>query len=249
MTPPVSHQGNEIRARSDLTAMNRDPAGDDPGRDDPDRDDSGRDGIDCERAAPLLSARADDEATGREMALVDQHLAGCATCRDYADGIARLDRAVRIRAAEPAPDLVATVTARARPVRPGRVRWIRPALAWVAVVVLFESVPALVLGHAAGADAHMSRHLGAFGVALAIGLAYAAWKPHRAFGLLPFTAALVATTLTSAAFDVLDGGTSALAESAHLAELTGLTLLWVLSGSPGWHGPHRRRRLAGHGHA
>jgi hypothetical protein len=48
--------------------------------------------------------------------------------------------------------------------------------------------------------------------------------------------------LASAVFDLLDGGRSALAESVHLAELVGLTLLWMLAGSPGWHGWHRRDR-------
>jgi hypothetical protein len=43
-------------------------------------------------------------------------------------------------------------------------------------------------------------------------------------------------------FDLLDGGRSALAESVHLAELIGLTLLWILAGSPGRHGWHRHDR-------
>ncbi len=32
----------------------------------------------------------------------------------------------------------------------------------------------------------LARHLGAFGVALSIGLLYVAWRPHRAYGMLPF---------------------------------------------------------------
>ena len=80
----------------------------------------------------------------------------------------------------------------------------------------------------------MARHLGAFGAALAIGFAYAAWRPHRAFGLLPFTGALVATTLVSAITDTANGGVRPLAESAHIAELVGLVLLWMIAGAPGW---------------
>jgi hypothetical protein len=92
----------------------------------------------------------------------------------------------------------------------------------------------------------MARHLGAFGVALAIGFAFSAWKPHRALGLLPFTAALVGTTLVSLGADVLGSGRSPLSESVHMTELIGLTLLWMISGSPGWRGRpgrsgHRRR--------
>jgi predicted anti-sigma-YlaC factor YlaD len=198
--------------------------------------------VNCDDVRTILSAIADAEADRDEAARAQHHLETCAECRSYAAQIARLDRTVRIRPAEPAPDLVARVTARARPAQVGRGGWIRPALAWVALVLLVQSIPALVFGNTDGADAHLSRHLGAFGAALAIGFAYAAWRPHRAFGLLPFTAALVLTMLASAVFDLLDGGRSALAESVHLAELIGLTLLWILAGSPGRHGWHRHDR-------
>jgi predicted anti-sigma-YlaC factor YlaD len=148
---------------------------------------------------------------------------------------------VRIRPAEPVPDLVGAVTARARPARLGRGGWLRPALAWVAAVLLVQSLPALVLGDLAGTDVHEARHLGAFGAALAVGFAYAAWRPHRAFGLLPFTAALVATTSVGVIADVVGGHRTPLAELVHVAELAGLTLLWMIAGSPGL---PRRRRLA-----
>ena len=53
-------------------------------------------------------------------------------------------------------------------------------------------------------------------------MAYAAWRPHRAFGMLPFAVALVATTLLSAVFDVTDEVSTPLAEAVHLSELVGL---------------------------
>ena len=148
----------------------------------------------------------------------------------------RLDRVVRIRPAESVPSLVAAVTARARPARLGRGGWIRPALAWVAVVMLAQSLPALLLAEASGTSPHLARHLGAFGAALAIGFAYAAWKPHRAFGLLPFTAALVATTSVSILADIITGSRTPLGELIHVTELAGLALLWMVAGSPGWRG-------------
>lgn len=112
----------------------------------------------------------------------------------------------------------------------------RPGLAWVAVVLFAQNVMPLVFGETEGAETHLARHLGAFGVALAIGFAYVAWRPHRAFGMLPFVGALVVSMMASTAFDLADGGRSALAEATHLAELAGLALLWMIAGSPGWHG-------------
>lgn len=197
--------------------------------------------VNCELARDALSAAADGELPTAERPTLDAHLAGCPGCCQHAFLIEQLDRRVRVRPAEPVPDLVAAVTARARPARLGRGGWIRPALAWVAIVIFAQSAPALVFGEATGANTHVARHVGAFGVALAVGLAYAAWRPHRAFGLLPFTAALVGTVLLSALFDVLDGDRTALAESAHIGELIGLTLLWMLAGSPGWRGLPKRR--------
>jgi predicted anti-sigma-YlaC factor YlaD len=199
--------------------------------------------MDCSQVRELISSIADGEATSHERTKVSEHVDHCPGCERYSTAVAQLDRSLRIRAAEPVPDLVATVTARARPARLGRGGWMRPALAWVAVVLFAQSLPALILGNVAGTDAHLARHLGAFGAALAVGFAYVAWKPHRAVGLLPFTAALVATTLIGVLADIATGARTPVGELIHVSEVIGLTLLWMIAGSPGLSRISRRHRL------
>ena len=124
----------------------------------------------------------------------------------------QLDRRVKLRPAESVPDLRPVILTRVRPAVLGRHGWMRPALAWVAVVLVVQNASALVAGQMSGAEVHLARHLGAFGVALGVGLAYVAWRPHRAYGLLPFAGALIATMMLSAAFDIVGNGRSAISE-------------------------------------
>jgi predicted anti-sigma-YlaC factor YlaD len=188
----------------------------------------------CDEAAELLSARQDRETTAAEDALLDHHVMDCTGCTLLAVRIDDLSRQLRFRPAAPVPNLVEVITARVRPAVLGRGGWLRPAMAWVSVVLFAQNFNALVGGRLEGADGHLARHIGAFGVALAIGFAYVAWKPHRSHGLLPFAAALIGTIAIGAIADIADGGRTVLAESAHLTEIVGLALLWMIAGSPGW---------------
>jgi predicted anti-sigma-YlaC factor YlaD len=152
---------------------------------------------------------------------------------------------VRFRSPVADPAFVARVMADARPARLGRGGWMRPVLAWCAIVVGVQSFAPLVFGDSDGASAHTARHLGASGLALAVGLLYAAWRPHRAYGLLPFVGALFGATLIAAVVDLIDGDASAFAESTHLAELIGIAVLWMIAGSPGWQAVVNRRHRPG----
>jgi predicted anti-sigma-YlaC factor YlaD len=193
--------------------------------------------MECRRSHELISAMLDAEASPADEVELDHHLAGCAACRLHLEQASALTRMVRLRAAAApgaVPDLAERVLDRARPARLGRGGWLRPALVWVAVVLAVQAAPAVVLGEVDGATTHVARHLGAFALALAVGLLYAAWRPHRAFGLLPFAAALVVAMGLGALFDVIADRRSPLSEVVHLTELIGLWLLWMIAGSPGW---------------
>ncbi|MDG1265968.1 MAG: zf-HC2 domain-containing protein [Ilumatobacter sp.] len=187
----------------------------------------------CTTAHEILSAQLDGETSESERERLHHHLTRCLECRQLSAQYLQLDRRVRLRPAELVPDLRPAILTRIRPAVLGRNGWMRPALAWVAVVLVIQNVTALVAGEMNGAEVHLARHLGAFGVALGVGLAFVAWRPHRAYGLLPFAGALIATMMLSAAFDIVENGRSAVSEISHIAELAGLWLVWVIAGSPG----------------
>ncbi len=190
--------------------------------------------MDCSAWHELISARIDGGLAATESARHDRHHHGCPSCQVFAGRAAEAARVMRLRAAEPAPDLTARIVAASRAPAPTPVvrRFARLSLAWLAVVQLLAGLPALVLGEDAGATAHVARHLGSFDVALAVGLLYAAWRPSRARSLLPVAGALAACVVASTILDLLDGSTRVGLELPHLIELVARVLRWLLAGSP-----------------
>lgn len=186
----------------------------------------------CPDARNSISAAADDELAHLDARRLADHLAGCGECRAHADRLAALTRSVRLRPVRVEPDFVARVMSEVP--RLGRGAWLRPALAWCALVIAASAIRPLVLAELDGAPTHVARHVGAFALALSIGLLYAAWRPHRAHGLLPLVGALIATTVVGTALDTASGTRSPLAEAVHVVELVGMVLLWLVAGSPGW---------------
>jgi predicted anti-sigma-YlaC factor YlaD len=188
--------------------------------------------MDCRAWHELISARIDDELTPGEGASLDHHLQRCPACRTFADAAAGAARVMRVRSAEPAPDLTARILTTSRRPSPVLRRFARLSLAWLAVVQLVAGLPALLFGEDSGATVHIARHLGSFDVAIAVGLLVAAWRPSRARSLLPIAAALAACVLVSASLDLLDGSTSVALEAPHLVQLLAVAFLWLLSGAP-----------------
>lgn len=206
------------------------------------------DPLTCDAAHELLSARLDGELTAAEHDHLEMHTESCTACISYAAQLQGLHGRLRVRPALMAPDLAPLVLARARPAALRSNLWVRLSLVWVALVLGVPSAIAVIAGEADGAESHTARHLGSFGVALAVGFIYAAWKPRRASGLLPFTAVLVVLTVITAVVDLAQGQQTALPETSHLAEIIGLALLWTLSGMPGWR-PSATQRLTHRSHS
>ena len=197
--------------------------------------------MDCQPFRDALSARLDGELSALETTLLNAHLVSCVGCRAYDGRLEILHGRTRVRVAESVPDLTASILAKAHPPQPGRGEWVRWALLTVALTQLVVALPALALGDDAGATTHVARHLGSLTVAMAVGLAYVAWRPVRAYGLLPVAAALAAAMVVTAFVDVVGGNAHAVTESGHLVQLAGLWLLWRLAGSPRPTRPHRHR--------
>jgi predicted anti-sigma-YlaC factor YlaD len=166
--------------------------------------------------------------------VVDTHVATCPGCRAWSEELSALHRMVRIREAEPVPDLSAAIVAAHQPTAARRSllgqaisgpRW---ALLVVALTQLVMAGPAL-FGDDPGATVHVAREVGSFDVALAIGLLVAALQPARAWGLLPVAAALAAVMCGTAVLDLADGRVSSVSEAHHLLDLAGVAFLWLVA--------------------
>jgi predicted anti-sigma-YlaC factor YlaD len=194
--------------------------------------------MDCEEAQALISARVDGELTETMTVALDEHLRRCSGCAAWEGRAYALRRTLSMRSPAPPDGLADRVLARVAVPDPGASEWVRYALGVVAATIAVVNAPLLVLGRSDGAAMHDSRHLGAFGVALGIGLLWAALRPERANGLVPYGVTLAAVMLVGSAVDLSLGRATTLAEGGHVLELIGLVLLWRLSGG--------HRRLSAH---
>jgi predicted anti-sigma-YlaC factor YlaD len=178
-----------------------------------------------------LSAHADGELDPELLDGVRDHVTGCAGCEAFERDLAVLTRATRVRMADRVPDLSPAVLARV-PGAPAPIRvrvWAQYGLVVVALTQLILSLPELLPATHASAPIHLEHHLGAWDVAMAIGLLVAAWQPERARGLLPMALALGGILVFTAAIDVVGGDTAVLSEAPHVLELAGVVLLWCLA--------------------
>ena len=78
----------------------------------------------CDRVQLAISARMDGEAVDRPSTDdLDDHVASCERCRAFASEAERVRAAVRIRSAEPVPDLVSRIVGELETLTPARARW------------------------------------------------------------------------------------------------------------------------------
>jgi predicted anti-sigma-YlaC factor YlaD len=183
--------------------------------------------VECTPIRLALSARLDGEPTDLDQHELDAHLRSCAGCRGWLEAAEALTlRARTEREPDRAPDLVAAVLA-ADVSPPPTIDWRRAALALVALAQL-----TLAIGSILGGDrdhAHQFHELGAWDAALAAGFLVAAWRPARAWGMLPLVAAVVVALALATLADMGAGHATFGRELPHLLAVAGLVLLRPLA--------------------
>jgi len=190
----------------------------------------------CTRFREAISARLDGEDPGLPTEQLDAHLAGCPDCRSWAGAASSPALRALAAAEDPVvldPALVAQLvppTAAAEPTR-GRlmsmVEW-RVVLAVIGLAQVVLAWPGVFLddGHA---SIHLAHELTAWDMGLAAGFLFVAWRPARAWGMLPLVAVLVAAMVVTSGVDLASGHALLGRESVHVLALAGLGCLWALA--------------------
>jgi predicted anti-sigma-YlaC factor YlaD len=189
----------------------------------------------CDRIQLSISAVLDGEDAPEPAAVVAGHVATCATCREFRDGVEMLHRETRVAPAPEVRDLTPQILVAIGadgPAPDPDARGLRIVVGLLGLLQLGVALPALLFGSDAGLPVHTARHLGSFGVALGIGLVVAAWRPDRVAGLLPLATALVVCLAVTSILDVTTAHVPASGELNHATEVVGLVGLWLLSRTP-----------------
>jgi predicted anti-sigma-YlaC factor YlaD len=182
----------------------------------------------CERWREMLSAQLDGEDDPADRVRVDEHLAGCAGCREWLDQAALVNRLTRTGAVTAVPDLSAGILealAAGEPATSSRRRFAVPA--WltrgrIAAVLYFGlagiGAVQLILGLAqiggggesgehvhTGVDAasgHLWNESAAWNVAIGAGYLFIALRRNRPTGLVPMLTAFVGMLLVLSVDDL-----------------------------------------------
>ena len=200
----------------------------------------------CSTVREALSARLDGEPLGLPAEALDQHLAACAACTEWADAAATVTRRVRLATAPEVPDLTAAVLGALPRELPGVGAAARTRLADAAVRLLLLAVavaqaglawPALASGAASmSAPVHVAHETGAWNLAVAAAFLAVVVAPRLAAGGLPFLASFAALLVPVTLADLAAGHVHPDRALAHVLLLAGVVLVATVA----WRGRRRR---------
>ena len=192
----------------------------------------------------MLSAQLDGEDDPADRPLVDEHLAGCAGCREWLDGAATVNRLTRIGVGV-APDLSASILAAAER-RPPKRRFplaaaLYVALAGVGAVQLILGLDQIGGGVAGahvhtGVDAtpgHLWHESAAWNVAVGAGYLFIALRRTRPSGLVPMLTAFVGMLLLLSVNDLTGDRVDSTRLVSHGFVILGYLLVVALTRIPG----------------
>lgn len=191
----------------------------------------------------MLSAQLDGEDDPADRPLVDEHLAGCAGCRQWLDRAATVNRLTRTSLAAQVPDLSAAILAAAPPpaaparrslITTGRLYVTLAAVGAVQLVLGLTQVGGGVSGaHVhTGLDAtpgHLWHESAAWNVAVGTGFLFIALRRSRPSGLVPMLTAFVGMLLLLSVNDLSAGRVDATRLVSHGFVIAGYLLVVALS--------------------
>lgn len=195
-------------------------------------------GVDCDTYREALSALLDGERSPIPEAQVEDHVAECPACRSWQLRATALTRALRLRPAEPTPDLVQSVLDAAGPLlrRRRARRWPRVLLGGVAVCqVALGAAQALGWGHGDHQHAtgewmagHLFNESTSWNLALGLGMLWTAWRVRASSGLLPVLTAFLLVLTGFSTGDLVGGAVTVERLATHGLLVLGLVLLVVV---------------------
>lgn len=166
------------------------------------------------------------------VAVLDEHLHSCPACRAWLEEAIRLGRSARMASVQ-VPDLTGQILARvALTARRGRrrVTWLRAALLLAGAVQLAVALPAVFGDSIAMAmGPHAAHESAAWNAAVGAALVITAWRPRRAYGLIPILAVFVALLVALSVRDLRTGAVSVDRLATHLGSVVGLALVIALA--------------------
>ena len=122
------------------------------------------------------------------------------------------------------PGILAAIGQERAPARRG-VPALRVALGIVALFTIFLNTQDLFFADYVG---HTTRELSSFELALGVGFASAAWRPVRAFGMVPLVGAFMLLLVASTAANG-ESFSDMLTEGVHALQVAGAVLITLLS--------------------
>jgi predicted anti-sigma-YlaC factor YlaD len=188
----------------------------------------------CERWREKLSAQLDGEDDPADRAPVEEHLAGCAGCREWLDRAATVNRLTRTGMGAPGRDLSAAILATLPPVSERAPRGRLAAALFVALGCVGAVQLILGLAQVGGGDTvdhvhgatsgHLWHESAAWNVAVGAGYLVLALRRTRPTGLVPMLTAFVGMLLLLSINDV----TAARVDGARLVSHGFVILGYVL---------------------